>query len=939
MLSPNRARRTGAWVMGPILAAVAGYPAPLHAQQRDGCLAPAPVRVRVVDARSARPLPAAAVWLNGRPLAVDSVGEAVAPVVPAGDAEVTARAAGLAPRTVVVPVCGPEPVRVFLRLAPHAVQLEQVVITAEERPQSVEGSSTTRIGRAAIDHLQPSSLADLLQLLPGQEAQLPSLASVRQSLLRQAPTSGSRDPGAGTDAERTNALGTSVVLDGVPMGTNASLQTTVTILNSGPATLPPFASTAGRGVDLRLIPADQIESVEVIRGVPSARHGDLTAGAILVTTRAGAQRPELRVRANPLTLETSAVAGWGRAPGEGVSADLNVVRSQDDPRTTLARLTRATLQLAWSATPREGWRSTLRLRAHDLLDELRQDPDDRRFQRQTGGRDRGARLEWRLTGGGSTPGRWSGELTAAAHLTEQVGTHQELVTRDIFPIGTARRDTLAPGQYGRSEYLSQLTVDGRPAGGYLRVEARRQGRLGRWRADRLVGIEGRTEANRGRGRLFDPLTPPRQNFGVGERPDDFTRVPALTQWSAYAEEQLRGVWWGRGLTVRAGARLDHLAGHGVPEDASTLVVPRLMVALQVTRALAVRGAHGVTTKAPTLSQRHPLPRYFDFTSFNHYPVVPAERLVLFTTRVIDPRTPGLGPARAAKSELALDWSGRGGTGSLTWFHERTSGAFGTTRVPFGVLVPQYRALSFPAGAPPRLDPVPARVDSVVALYDTPRNSRAIRTRGVELTMEPPEVRSLRTQFLLTGGWFATVAEDADREIPVEQFLGGTRQPARVGVYDGGRGSEAWRAITSVRLVHRAPAAGLVVSLLWQATWQEDDRPVGRLDGVPVGYVDRLGRITPLTRAEALTPPYATLVRGAIPMAERWERRPALHLVNLRLTKALPGGTQVAVFAHNALADRPLHARQRSPGYERRNDPLFFGVEFLAARFPTPSSPL
>jgi hypothetical protein len=43
-----------------------------------------------------------------------------------------------------------------------------------------------------------------------------------------------------------------------------------------------------------------------------------------------------------------------------------------------------------------------------------------------------------------------------------------------------------------------------------------------------------------------------------------------------------------------------------------------------------------------------------------------------------------------------------------------------------------------------------------------------------------------------------------------------------------------------------------------------------------------------------------------------------------------------VFAHNALADRPLYQRQRALGFERRNDPLFFGVEFLAARTLRPS---
>jgi hypothetical protein len=139
-----------------------------------------------------------------------------------------------------------------------------------------------------------------------------------------------------------------------------------------------------------------------------------------------------------------------------------------------------------------------------------------------------------------------------------------------------------------------------------------------------------------------------------------------------------------------------------------------------------------------------------------------------------------------------------------------------------------------------------------------------------------------------------------------------------------------RALTSVRLVHRAPPLGLLISLLWQTTWQDDDRPVGRTDGVPLGYVDRSGRITTLTASEATAPPFAALVRAVTPLEGRWERRPPLHLFNLRLTKTLPGRTQVALFANNALADRPLYQRQRQIGFERRNQPAFFGLELLAA---------
>ncbi len=44
-------------------------------------------------------------------------------------------------------------------------------------------------------------------------------------------------------------------------------------------------TTAGRGVDLRTVSAGNIESMEVIRGIPSVEYGNLTSGVVIVKTR------------------------------------------------------------------------------------------------------------------------------------------------------------------------------------------------------------------------------------------------------------------------------------------------------------------------------------------------------------------------------------------------------------------------------------------------------------------------------------------------------------------------------------------------------------------------------------------------------------------------------------------------------------------------------
>jgi hypothetical protein len=908
----------GVILLGPQIAA---------AQGRSGATLLGSVR----RASDGAPIVGASVRLDARSTVSDRAGQFVFGNVAAGEATLVVAREGYASRALSLTVTAADTTRVFIRLAPHAVQLDRVVVTAEETRASRDGGSVSRISRDAIEHVQASSLADILQLVPGQPALNPSLAGPRQSLLRQAPTGISGDPGPGTEAERANALGTSVVLDGVPVSNNANLQTSLTILNSGPNALPPFASTSGRGFDLRQIPADNIERVEVIRGVSSARHGDLTAGAILVTSRAGAQRPEFRVRANPLAVEVSTVAGWGGANTRGLSVDANLVRSQDDARSPLDRFMRGTMQVAWSARPLPTLSSTVRVRLFSVLDEARRDPDDGRYQRATSARDRGARVDWRAQLGALDGRGWSTELVASANLAEQVGTYQELVTRDIFPVSGARRDTIAPGVFGRSEYLTRLRIDGRPLNGYLRFETRGDWSRQGWRHEPLFGLEVRHDANTGNGRQFNPLEPPRQNYSVGDRPDDFSRVRALTQLAPYAEYRARAALNRKPLDVRAGARLDLLnPALGGGATRSAVLAPRLNIEWRPHAHVGLRGGYGVTTKAPTLSQLYPLPRYFDLISYNYYPPTPSERLVMFTTRVVDPRVNGLVPVTARKLEGGIDLALGETRSMVTVFHERTSNAFGTSRLPLGVTTPQFRAIAFPAGRPPELDPVPVRVDSIVVLYDAPRNTRRVTTDGIELTVEAPEWQRARTQFSLGAGWFHTTAIDTDVDIPVEQFIGGSTQPLRVGVYDAGRGSEASRLISSARFVHRAPQLGLAASLLWQTTWVEDDRPIGRTNGVPLGYVDRSGRVTALTPAQALQPAYANLVRAVSPQVARWEHRPPLHLITMRLTKTLPARSQLSVFANNALADRPLYQRTRTAGFERRNPPLFFGVELMSA---------
>jgi hypothetical protein len=842
----------------------------------------------------------------------------------AGEARLVAERVGLAPVTREIAVGRGETLQVELRMADRALELPGIEVTARESRGQREGSTVSRIERAAVEHLQAASLGDVLQLLPGQVARNPDLGSAQQSLLRQVPTT--------VDAARASALGTAVVLDGAPLSNNANLQTDVTILNSAPGALPPFSSVAGRGVDLRAISPDEIESVEVIRGVPSVRHGDMTAGAILVQTRVGARRPEARVRFNPNLLDANVTAGWGdgvRTSGWSLRGTLT--GAQEDPRQTLDNFFRGNGAVAWrSPALLNGRFSTdVRLSGSATLDERRRDPDDERYQQERFSRDRSARL---AVSGRLHPragGRIQLEWTGSATVGEQVGFFQSIVSRGITPTSLAIRDTTVEGIFGPSEYLNQTTVHGRPVNVYARLEAGARGRTGAWLHVPVAGVEWRYDVNLGRGREFDPLAPPRQNFAVGDRPRAFSDIPSLRILSLYAENRLAGSVGGLPVRVQPGLRWD-VVNPTSPfgGDFGAVLQPRVAGDAEVAPGLLFHAAYGHTAKAPPLAYLFPGSRFFDLVNLNFYAADPAERLLIMTTRVVEPSNREIRSFTAVKEEAGLTWR-RGRTFATTsLFRERTDGVFGWRRQLLSIPVERLGIASLAPGQRPVLLPEPVRVDTFVGAYDAPDATRRIDTRGVEFALDLPEWSPLRTSFSLSGALTRTRSTDDAPTVDTSPFLTtATRQPERAGIYRT-VGVLRQQLVTSARLIHRVPEAGLVVSGLVQTVWSDRDRRVAA-DPYAVAFFTRAGTIVPLTPEEARSEAHAELVRpfSAGFLAE--ENRPPLWLANVRLSKALPAGLEMSFFVNNVLASRPLYPSRRSDAFEQRNQPLFFGLELVS----------
>ena len=228
-------------------------------------------------------------------------------------------------------------IHIFLK--PSNLALDEVVVTASE---SRLGSSS-RIGQAAIMHLQAKSVEDMLQLLPGAVTKNPDLTNAGQASIREID--------AGSDSN--NALGTAVVVDGSPLTNDANMQVFSTAISGNNSSQQMNTmndqTTAGRGVDLRQVSPDNIESIEVIRGIPSVEYGNLTSGAVIINTKAGATPWEIMGKVDSNSKLFSLGKGFRfRRHNASMNMSVDYTSSNADRRKTYLGYDRITANVGFS---------------------------------------------------------------------------------------------------------------------------------------------------------------------------------------------------------------------------------------------------------------------------------------------------------------------------------------------------------------------------------------------------------------------------------------------------------------------------------------------------------------------------------------------------------------------------------------------------------------
>jgi outer membrane receptor protein involved in Fe transport len=808
----------------------------------------------------------------------------------------------------------------LLKLIPYSFDMQEVNILAKK---NTDIATTTDIGQAAIEHVQPTSLGDIMQLLPGNIAMNPDLSGPQQISIRE------------IGEDNNSSHGTAIIVDGAPISNDANMQTFSTSRLAGGS--DNFNTVAAGGVDLRGISTDNIESVEVIKGIPSVVFGNLTSGAVVVKTKAGRTPFEAKIKADPRIKQVAMSKGVKLQRNNSfVNFDLDYLQSYSNLLSKYQGYNRLTGDVSYLRVFLKQAGIPLSFNAKlsyfSTLDDEKTDPDAFVANEEYSSGENGVRFNF--------SGQWllkkklvsNLKYSFATSYTHQVSREMRYRTTggNVESISFALEEGENSGMFLPVEQLTELTIDGKPFNLFGQVTAdittlSDNGLMNKF----LYGFDFNRNENLGEGQIYDLTNPPFISRST-TRPRAFKDIPAMQTFSVYMEDKAKIPVGSTVLTIQAGARLNNFQSTGLfSSDVGFFLEPRVNVKYEFLNRknnnffdlLALSFGVGKTYKSPSLLNLYPDKTYFDMSVLNH----PVSRTAVFYTMIYETDNPDLLPSENTKQEASLDFKVGSVEGTLTAFYENLENGFDYMK--------DYQFLEFYtydiSGVPEGETPDPAllpRVDSEhIMSLSIPANNQQSKKMGVEYSVMLGEIDFLYTSFNVDGAWLRTERLYSSEDYQHLPSSSSAEQYKEVGIYPAGESRVSERFNSNLRMVTHIPDLRLIVSTSMQMIWY-DKYYYPFYDDAPIYLFDKSRTLIPFTDEMRADPAYMRYVPVKSQTYYLQEVMSPLWVANVRLSKEITDKMKLSLYVNNFLNYRPMYLYTRSQSYTRRNQSIYFGAE-------------
>ncbi len=562
-------------------------------------------------------------------------------------------------------------------LLENSLTLKEVQISSSYTKSKNSISSIT-FNEEAIERIQAFSLMDILNTLPGKQLAPPNINSAQTLTLRNT---------LGGTYGLNNSLGIPIIVDGVTLSNDGNMQSRpITQRGMGgsvlPATNGSFANDVPfRGIDLREIPVESIEKIEVIQGVASAEYGELTDGAIIIERKAGKSPLQFTTNINAGSTNYSLNKGFN-LPSKlgGLTTDFNYAISNNDPRDKFQEYRRYGASIRWQYSINKSIKNKLNFDYNRKVDEGKLDPDDGN-RREYYSKQNGIRLSNTTDFKISSKYLNNVNLTLSYAIANQDSYSQWFLNQATK--GYTAKDTtgIYEGTVLGGQYLAVEQIVGRPitASGNLRFTSLLN--IGNTFHTLTYGVNSNYTNNGGKGVVSDPDRPRTVNFNnTNIRPYSFQQTPSMVNSGIYFTDNIGYKVFGKRINSNLGVRLDS-------QNGSLSFQPRLSTQINLSEEWNFGLAYGISTKSPTLAQIYPPPAWIDIPLI--FALNSDAALYLVYTKKFESANPDIKPSKSSQAEFTLNFNNKTFSSRLNVFYKGSTNGFNSVHQYQPIILPNY----------------------------------------------------------------------------------------------------------------------------------------------------------------------------------------------------------------------------------------------------------
>ena len=830
----------------------------------------------------------------------------------------------LVDKEVKVKAGSPEPLVIVLE--EQSYELAEVVVMADYKKNQ---GSTAVINQQALEHIQPTSVADVLSLIPGGLFRESSATGFNRISLRQ---SGSDD---------NTSLGMAVVMDGIPQD-NDGFRASIPGLSTDE-----YSDRLGmnRGIDLKTLSTDHIRKIEIVKGISSAKLGNLSSGVIQTTSKIGITPAQLRMKVDPLTKLIYLGKGFRISPKMGyLHTGIDYTSVYDDRRDPMSKYSRLTGQVTYNNSVDVGDKTLFLFFKLSEVYTLNQAKEDELTQDYN----ESFRNKYSRTGASFKAQMYdlgkivdNVEFIASADYTYDLIDRNRLVqTGTPLPSPLATEEGESEGIYLPSTYYSPFQIENKPLSLLTQLNAESLFETRSFRHKVIYGLSWKRTKNYGEGVMVDMTRPPYPGNNEYVRPVPNRSIPALSVGAAYAEEQLKhsNRWFD--FELNAGVRFTQMFNLDTKytELRKLQVEPRINAALSFNIDLAggkslrnmFRFGFGQENKLPTLDYIYPDRVYKDMIVLNAYTKQddPFNHLITYT-KIYDVTNNSLRPNRNTKYEAGWDVEYEGYSLSLTFFKEHSDRGFESVAEYSPV---RYTRYVDPIDGQPIVGRRPEKEDYVADPYatfvdmDIVRNSMKVEKKGLEYLLRFPKIIPLSTTVEINGAYYDTRYSSGAPLQYHPAFRDDDRPQPYVGIYRRQDITRQRIFNTNLWFNTNIPRYKMIFTTFFQFIWLNEEMRING-DEYPSAYFDTDGRMHTVDDRilQSIKDGHTVWRHYHIYKEDFSETLPVSLTVNFKVTKEFSRMIRASFFVNNILDINPLYKNRYNQNV-RVWQKSFFGAE-------------